>query len=123
MTTIDRIIELKAERNLTSKEVEIGAGLANSSISQWMRGKGKPSLENIIKLARYFEVSADYLLCLSEKKSINDIETSLSEEDQILLSCYHGASAFDRFRIIQLCMNINEEQNKALQNEKSGHAL
>lgn len=120
MTTIDRIIELKAERNLTSKEVEIGAGLANSSISQWMRGKGKPSLENIIKLARYFEVSADYLLCLSEKKTVNDIETSLSEEDQILLTCYHSASAFNRFRIIQLCMNINEEQNKAQPDEENG---
>lgn len=66
MTVIDRILTLKEERNLTNRDVEIGAGLANSSISQWKKGKGKPSLDNIVKLSKFFHVSSDYLLCLTD---------------------------------------------------------
>ena len=68
MTVIERILQLKEERSLTKKEVETGAGLANSSLSQWEKGKGKPSLENIIKLCRFFDVSSDYLLGLSDER-------------------------------------------------------
>lgn len=106
MTIVDRIFQLKDERNLTNKDVEIGAGLANSSLSQWKKGKGRPSLDNIVKLAIYFHVSSDYLLCLSEERScINHFEKSLSREEELLLSAYNAASAYDRFRIIQSCMN------------------
>lgn len=106
MTIIDRIFQLKEERNLTNKQVEIGAGLANSSLSQWKKGKGKPSMENIVKVAVYFHVSTDYLLCLTDDRGSSDeIEKSLTEEETILLSAYNSASTYDRFRIIQLCMN------------------
>lgn len=105
MTIIDRIFQLKEENHLTSKEVEIGAGLANSSLSQWKKGKGKPSLENIVKVAAYFHVTTDYLLCLSEERNGKEIEKSLTEEEEILLSAYNTASVYNKFRIIQLCMN------------------
>lgn len=116
MNCIDRILALKEERHLTGKQIESGAGLAVSSISQWKRGKGKPGLDNIIKLSSFFHVSTDYLLGLSDlpehcpdaqKEDLT--EGDLTQEEIILLSIYRNASAEDRFRIIQLCMNV---QNK-----------
>ena len=71
MSIVDRITMLQEERNLTNKDVELGAGLANASISQWKKGKGKPSLDNIIKVATYFEVTTDFLLCLSDNRGYN----------------------------------------------------
>lgn len=112
MTVVDRIFQLKEERNLTSKDVEVGAGLANSSLSQWKKGKGKPSLENIVKVASYFDVSTDYLLCLSEDRKNGGIEKSLTEEEKLLLKAYNNASSYDRFRIIQLCMNLLDKNIK-----------
>ncbi len=115
MTIIDRIFQLKEEQNLTSKDVELGAGLANSSLSQWKKGKGKPSLENIVKVAAFFHVTTDYLLCLSDQRG-NDtkqnFEISLNEEDELLLHAYHTASTYDRFRIIQICMNSLDSVEK-----------
>ena len=105
MTTIERILLLRDEQNLTSKEVETGAGLANSSISQWKKGRGKPSLDNIIKLARFFNVSSDYLLGLQESSSVPEIEISLTEEEQLLLTAFRKSNSLDHFRIIQVCMN------------------
>ena len=105
MTIVDRIFQLKEENHLTSKEVEVGAGLSNSSLSQWKKGKGKPSLENIIKVAAFFHVTTDYLLCLTDECE-NSAKDSLTQEERLLLNAYNHSSVFDRFRIIQLCMNI-----------------
>lgn len=113
MTTIDRILLLRDEQNLTSKEVETGAGLANSSISQWKRGRGKPSLDNIVKLSQFFNVSADYLLGLSTQRSAIEYEISLSDEDSILLTAYHSAKTMDRFRIIQTCLNALDNSRES----------
>lgn len=105
MFSVDRLIQLMAVRGLTAKELENSAGLATSSVSQWKKGKGKPSLENIIKLSKYFGVSSDYLLGLTDR----DI-SFLNEEENLLLDVFNGCSAEDRFRIIQLCMNIKDEK-------------
>lgn len=112
MSITDRITMLQEERSLTNKDVEIGAGLANASISQWKKGKGKPSLESIVKLATYFEVTTDYLLCLSDNRSCAVIEKSLSEEEELLLKAFHSANASGRFRIIQVCMNEQDAAEK-----------
>lgn len=105
MSIIDRIALLQAEQNLTNKDVETGAGLANATLSQWKKGKGKPSLENILKVAEFFQVTTDYLLCQSDSRTANVIEKSLTAEEELLLKAFHAASAEGRFRIIQVCMN------------------
>ncbi len=115
MSIVDRILVLQEERNLTNKDIEVGAGLANASVSQWKKGKGKPSLENIIKVATYFQVTTDYLLGLSDTPVNTPIaEKSLTEEEQLLLDAFHCASTQGRFHIIQVCMN---ERDAAIKRE------
>lgn len=58
----DRLKFLRSERgigqNLLAKELE----LSNASISYWETCKQEPTAEAIYKLAKFFNVSADYLL-------------------------------------------------------------
>ncbi|MDE5729783.1 MAG: helix-turn-helix domain-containing protein [Clostridia bacterium] len=49
-------------QNLLAKELK----LSNASISYWETGKQEPSAEALFKLAKYFNVSADYLLGLTD---------------------------------------------------------
>ena len=74
--TTKRIIELKEEMGLNDHQLELGAGLKPAFLQAWRNGKKnpkgeivevKPSTDSITKLARYFNVSADYLLCLTDK--------------------------------------------------------
>ncbi len=74
--TTQRILTIQKERGLNDHQLELLAGLPISSIQAWTKGKKRkdgtvaetaPSLDSIIKLARYFNVSADYLLCLTDK--------------------------------------------------------
>ena len=62
----ERLKYLRSEKgigqNLLAKELQV----SNASISYWETGKQEPCAEAIFKLADYFNVSADYLLGLSD---------------------------------------------------------
>lgn len=62
----ERLRSLRTEKNIGQNALAKALGLSNASISYWETGKQEPCAEAIFKLARYFGVSADYLLGLSE---------------------------------------------------------
>lgn len=87
--TTKRIIELQNIIGIKDYSLEINAGIPISSIQAWTKGKKRkdgsfyettPSTDSIAKLARYFNVSADYLLCLTdEPKPLENCEIQQSE--------------------------------------------
>ncbi len=62
----ERLRILRNEKNIGQNYLAEQLGMSNASISYWETGKQEPSAEAIFKLARYFDVTADYLLGLSE---------------------------------------------------------
>lgn len=63
---IEKILSLISRSGKSDYAIEHTLGFTQGTISNWRRGKNKVSTEAIIKLARYFGVSTDYLLGLSE---------------------------------------------------------
>lgn len=61
-----RLKELRSEAKLTQKNLSVKLGTTNSSICDWECGRTEPSIEQIIKLCRLFDVTSDYLLGLSD---------------------------------------------------------
>lgn len=108
---VERITQLQEARGLTNRAVEVGAGLSNSVISQWKKGKGKPSLENIVKLSKFFGVTTDFLIGTSPNMETS-AEISLTEEELLLLDAFRTASTQGRFRIIQTCMNEKDSKGE-----------
>ena len=66
----ERIKNLRTERgigqNLMAKELEV----SNASISYWENAKQEPSAQAIYKMARYFGVSADYILGIENERRV-----------------------------------------------------
>lgn len=60
-----RIRELCKARKITVRKLEEVLGFGNSSINKW-RGTVSPSIDKIIEVAKYFNVSVDYLTGLSD---------------------------------------------------------
>lgn len=67
-----RIKILCEKRGISISKLESELGFGNSSIKKWER-VSSPSIDKIIKVASYFDVSVDYLL------GRTDIEGSISE--------------------------------------------
>lgn len=59
-----RIYELRKEKNVSQSEVAKNIGATQKAIDFWEKGVNEPKASYIIRLARYFNVTADYLLGL-----------------------------------------------------------
>lgn len=80
----DKLHSLRTEMKLTQKQVADRIGLAISAVSSYESGTRYPSYETLVKLSRMFHVSTDYLLGLTEKRSID--VTGLDEAEVELIS-------------------------------------
>jgi transcriptional regulator with XRE-family HTH domain len=55
---------LRQAKNIGQVELAREVGVSNGTISLWENGLREPKLSNLFALARYFEVSVDYLIGL-----------------------------------------------------------
>lgn len=111
MNTIDRILALQEQEGISNKDLEKAANLANGSITNWKNHRYFPSANAIIALAQHFQVSTDYLLCLSDTPFPAQLGNSITPEEQLLIDSFRTATTQGRFHIIQTCMN---ERDNAL---------
>lgn len=80
-----RFKELREEKKINQKECAEQLGISRGSISFYENGERLPDIESIYAMSNFFDVSADYLIGLSNIKSPNfDIQfvckfTGLSE--------------------------------------------
>lgn len=61
-----RLKDLRKELNLNLRQLEKAIGFSRSIISRWENCQNEPTLSAIIALCNFFNVSADYLLGLSD---------------------------------------------------------
>ena len=67
----DKLKSLRIEKKLTQKQVADRIGLAISAVSSYESGSRSPSYDVLVKLARMFHVSTDYLLGITDKRNID----------------------------------------------------
>jgi len=64
-----RLRELREEKGLTQKELAQALGLnSKSTITNYEQNSRDPDYETLIKIAKYFEVSVDFLLGQTDKR-------------------------------------------------------
>lgn len=61
-----RIRELRIEKGLTQTQLAEHLGLTQKSVSKYELEQLDLSTELVVKISRFFEVSADYLLGMSD---------------------------------------------------------
>lgn len=62
----EKIRQLRKEHNMTQSQLADILAISQDTVSLWELGKTTPDVEYIVKLCKIFDVSADYLLGLSE---------------------------------------------------------
>lgn len=63
-----RIKELREEKGLSLAMLGGELGVSGVAIGRWEREARIPTIETLVLFSKYFEVSTDYLLGLSDKK-------------------------------------------------------
>jgi transcriptional regulator with XRE-family HTH domain len=62
----NRLRELRLSRELTQADFANAINLGESTISFYESDKRSPDYETLVKIARFFNVSTDYLLCQTD---------------------------------------------------------
>lgn len=80
----NKLKSLRIEKKLTQKQVADRIGLAISAVSSYESGSRYPSYDVLVKLARMFHVSTDYLLGITDRRNID--VTGLNDNEIGLVS-------------------------------------
>jgi transcriptional regulator with XRE-family HTH domain len=78
----NRLFELRKKKNLSQEELADKIGVSRQAVSKWERAESSPDTDNLIELARLYEISLDELLFTSEPVSK---EKEKSEESPVSL--------------------------------------
>lgn len=62
----ERLKELRKERNMSELQLAKVLGVSSTTINRWGRGLRVPNLDSLVLLARFFDVSIDYLCGLED---------------------------------------------------------
>ena len=62
----ERLKELRTEKNINQVELSVEIGVSKGIISLWENGLREPGMYSLIQLAKFFEVSIDYLVGISD---------------------------------------------------------
>lgn len=66
---LNRFRECREKTSYSQKQVALILGVKPPQVSKWESGTGGPSRENCVKLAKLYNVSADYLLGITDDPS------------------------------------------------------
>jgi len=77
-----RLKALRLNKNLTQEQLGDKLGIVGGSVSGYEKGTIYPSVEVLIEICKYFDVSANYMLGLSNSM---DFELSPLSDEQIAI--------------------------------------
>lgn len=79
----EKISELRNKKDLTQQALARSLGVTRSSVNAWEMGISIPSIEKLIDLAEFFQVSVDYLLGMDNSLKVDISQLSETEKKYV----------------------------------------
>ncbi len=93
-----RLKELREERQLSQDGLALKLNVSQSTISAYEVGERTPDLKTSILIARFFDVSLDYLVGLSDiKQQIRESDLTANELEHLYV--YRQLSDIDKEKV------------------------
>lgn len=67
----NRLKELRKNRGYTQISLQMRTGIEQALLSKFENGDRVPPTETLVRLADFYNVSIDYILCRTDKPEIN----------------------------------------------------
>ena len=63
--------KLREDKGITQIYLKMSTGIEQALLSKFENGERVPPTETLIRLADFYNVSMDYIMCRTDKKEIN----------------------------------------------------
>ena len=109
MSSIERILSLIEQHNITAALLLRETKLNHGSISQWKKGMSKPSYGALVKISNYFNVSVEYLECKTDnpthatpspKPTVNDVINLRGKDEAELLEAFNKLDTKGKHKVL-----------------------
>ena len=67
----NRLLQLRKSKGYTQIQVQMETGIEQALLSKYENGERIPPTETLLKLADFYRVSVDYLLCRTDNPQVN----------------------------------------------------
>lgn len=91
----EKLVELRTAKNVTQEDVAQSLSVSNKTISKWETGTSDPDLAMLAKLSKYYGVTTDSLLGLSDREK----QSTKEEIFSLLSGLDHRESLLKTFEI------------------------
>lgn len=115
----ERLKNLRKERKLTQSDLADILNYGYTAISNYESGRNEPSISDLKKIAVFFDVSMDYLLCLNDTRNTY-IETNDFDTENDLKMKFLLLNDENQKDIIHYMDWLKEKQNRVFQEESYG---
>ena len=111
----DRLKKLRKDKNMTQEDVSKLCNVAKQTISNWESNITQPPFEIVTKLAKYFNVTTDYLLGLNQD--------DLDKIERLKIACQEAGLmagqdfTLEEFEKAMLVVNTLRDKNKDTNNQ------
>ena len=86
----NRLLELREEKRLSQDDIAKVLKVTRQAYSRYERGERELGYNALITLSRFFDVSIDYLLHVTDYYYPDQISTQYSPEERKLIEDYRG---------------------------------
>ncbi len=103
-----RIKQLREEKHLSQQRLSLDLNVSQATVSKYELGQTDPDIQMIINLAKYFRVSADYLLEISDDKQ-NISDSRLSETEKQLIVDFKRLNETQQAKLLAYLQGLLQE--------------
>lgn len=111
---IERLINLRKNHNINQPQLGEILNISKQAVNEIEKGRSKISIEKIVLLAEFFNVSIDYLVGFNQTSHAED-RTPLSADQEELLYLYNSLNDFSKGVLIENARIMMEKQPKKAQ--------
>ncbi len=107
MTIGNLVCELRKEKGLSQKKLADAIGVSQAAIAKIEINRNEATSDTIRKLAKYFDVSADYLLGLTSDDGAELYSPPTA-------GTVHGAQSSDETRLLEIYRSLSPDMRSTL---------
>lgn len=109
-----RLKNLRKDRRLTQKQLGELLFIDDTSISKYENDKAMPENELLQRIADFFDVSIDYLLCRTDEKKPPISNTPLTKKEQLDIEkeALQMIENIDNADVIEFCGTPADDEDK-----------
>ena len=112
----NRLIELRRRKGLSQEELADILGVSRQAVSKWERTEASPDTDNLIALAKFYNISLDELL--DTGTPVDEILKDNKEEKEVLHA--EDVDQKDRINISDDGIHIESEDGESIHISKEG---